>query len=179
MVAINTLPHAFCWPGCRHQRRDVRVLPEHTAPVLHRMSKRVLLSNECLLSGHRNLDFFFFFPCNRLCCWGRGARRDHGDFSALGPSSSQLGNHLKMMTQLLPDCQVWVLCGNGGMQLFDSCIPPGFPAWVERKRPRMPVIRILLCSGETKWTHRSLPCCQCTVLCLMPMRFSSTTRTPS
>lgn len=51
----------------------------------------------------------------------------------LGLSSSLLGNHLKNDDPNLCHSPSVSTLWRRGMQLFDSCIPPRFPVWVEKK----------------------------------------------
>lgn len=97
---------------CRnHLQGHQKVLPQQRTFVLLMKSRRVLLSNECLPSGHRTLDFL---PADKLCgrCHGHRARRDGGGYylcSAWVPHC--LAITWKMMTPIFAICQVWVLCG--------------------------------------------------------------------
>lgn len=135
--------------------------------------KSKLLSNECLPSActHRNLDFYLQTG-SVVDATGTGLEKDVGGCylrSAWVPPAWQ--SFKKWWPKSLPLPSVSTLWPRG-IELFDSCIAPGFPVWVEKKRPRMWVIQILLCSEETEGSHVSFRFCQDTVLSLMPIWFS-------
>lgn len=117
MAAINTLPHPFYRTRCRHHLKGCQSPSPAKGSCFLRMSKRLLLRNEWMPPlGTQKFGFIYLFSpaaCSAVAAEDAVLEGTVETSVCSGLSSLLLGNHLKMMTQLFSNCQVWVLCGNG------------------------------------------------------------------